>query len=247
MLRILHFARRCTQLLTKLHRTCRAIFHAFAAGNTILRLHFCNISRAGHIRCVEQLRSTQCIANIYVAVADGNDLIISVHIGDLMNKAIFLRLLQDAEYLLPIHIMTTVSLHHKVCHIAQCDTPVFRIIRTALSQYRSAHAAGAGTGCITAIVLFQPVRNLFNALCVGIARDRFFYRNNMHADSGTAQRNHRCDLFQWQERHTLKKIRQMRIFLHVRHAHVGIFAAAHNEYRQNIQALMLRLCISKLQ
>jgi hypothetical protein len=55
---------------------------------------------SGHIRGVEQLRSAQRIANVYVAVADCENLILPVNISDLMNEAVFLALLEDFKRLL---------------------------------------------------------------------------------------------------------------------------------------------------
>ena len=108
MLRIFHLrAVLFAELLPELYRTGRAIFNAFAARNALIRLNLCRIGTAAHIRRIKQLRCSQRITDIYITVADTENLILAVDISNLMNEAVILRL---AEYLHRLFISDVMTL-----------------------------------------------------------------------------------------------------------------------------------------
>ena len=73
--RIGNLALFCTQLLPKFGSAYWTDLHTLTTGNAFACFHMGTVGRAGHIRCVEQLRCTQCIADTRCTVADGEDLI----------------------------------------------------------------------------------------------------------------------------------------------------------------------------
>ena len=79
------------QLLSQLYRACRTGLHTFAAGYAVGLFYLRHISGAGHIRRVEQLGGAQRVADIYIAVADGKNLVRAVNIGNLVYEAVVLR------------------------------------------------------------------------------------------------------------------------------------------------------------
>ena len=93
LLRIRHRAGLGAQLLAQLHRTGGTVFHAPAAGHALVRLHPGHIGAAGHIGSVEQLAGAQGVADVDVAVADAENLLFAVDVGDLMDEAVVLGLL----------------------------------------------------------------------------------------------------------------------------------------------------------
>ena len=62
-----------------------AIFHAAAAGDAVLRIDFGDVGGTGEVRGVEELGGAEGVADLRVAVADGDDLVFAVVIGNLMH------------------------------------------------------------------------------------------------------------------------------------------------------------------
>ena len=92
LLRILHlFAVLCAELLPEFYRARRTILHAASAGHAFFLIHMGHIGGPGHIRRIEKLRSPQCVTDIHIAVADAENLILPVDIGDLMHKTVLFR------------------------------------------------------------------------------------------------------------------------------------------------------------
>ena len=90
LLGILHFAALGAEFLPQLDGSCRAVFHASAAGHAVLGVDLGHIGAAGHIGGIEQLRGTQRIAYLDVAVADGEYLVLAVHVGYLVYESVVL-------------------------------------------------------------------------------------------------------------------------------------------------------------
>ena len=91
LLRIRNWAIFGTELLAELHRACGAHFHASRTCHALFAVDLRNIGRPAHVWRVEQLRRTQCIADVHIAIADGEDLIGSIDVGDLVNITIAAR------------------------------------------------------------------------------------------------------------------------------------------------------------
>ena len=80
---------------------------------------------------------------------------------------------------------------------------------------------------------------MFHACRFLFCRDCFFYRDDMHSDSGSAGRNHRCDFFKWKSGHIFKEICQDRVFFHLLFIHHHKFCTAGNKHRQDILLMMV--------
>ena len=62
-----------------------------------MRFHFGNVSRAAHVGGVEQLAGAQGVADVDIAVADAENLVFTVDVRDLMDKAVVLGGLQNVH------------------------------------------------------------------------------------------------------------------------------------------------------
>ena len=80
------------ELLAQLGGAGRTHLNAATAGHALVLLDLGDIGRARQVGRVEQLRGAQGIAHVDVAVADGEDLVLAVNVGDLVHKAVVLGL-----------------------------------------------------------------------------------------------------------------------------------------------------------
>ena len=87
------------------------------------------------------MRGSQGIANLYIAVADGENLTFAVDIGHLMHEAVILGFFQDGHRLVIGDKVSTVGLHQIFGHIAYPDTPVTVVVGAAFFQLLAAIAA----------------------------------------------------------------------------------------------------------
>ena len=208
------------ELLAQLGGAGRAHLNAAAAGHALVLLDLGDVGRARQVGRVEQLRGAQGVAHVDVAVADGEDLVLAVDIGDLVHKAVVLGLAQDVVDLVARHIVATIGLDHVVGHIAHGDAPVGRVVGAALAHHATARAAAAGASGIFAIVFVEPVLDMLNrhrgARCV----DGLLDRNDVHADTGASGRHHRRGLGQRALGCLFKELGIDRMLLELAHAHV---------------------------
>ena len=247
LLRVLDFTLLCAKLLAELERAGGAVLDAAAAGDAVFFFDVRNVRGPAHVRRVEQLRRAQRIADVDVAVADREDLVFAVDVGDLMDEAVFFALLEDLERLLFGDVMTALlRFHHIVGHIADRDAPAFRVVRAAFVVGLARIAAGAGGGGILAVVFVKPVGDLFEVDRFVFHFDRFFDRNDMHADTAAARGHHRGDLFQRQTCHALKEPAKLRVLFQKRLVHVGKLAGTGDEHRQHPLLFVLLVFIVPL-
>ncbi len=229
------------QLLTQLHRTGGAVLHAAAAGHALLRLHRGHIGAAGHIGRVEQLAGPQGVAHVHVAVADTKDLLLTVNIGDLVDEAVVLRLLEYGHGLVIGDVLAPLGLHHIVGHVAHSDAPVLHIVAAALAQLVAAGAAGAHTLGVLALILVQPVGDLLQPDGLLLRLNGFFHRDHVHTDARASGGHHRRDLLQGQHGHALKERRHLRVLVDLAPPHIQKLGAAGNEQGQDVPLLMVRV------
>ena len=229
------------ELLAELHRARGTRFNTAAARNAVFALDLRNVGAAGEVWRVEKLARAQRVADVHVAVADGDDLLFAVDVRDLMDKAVLLGLVQDLEHLVIGDVMAAVGLDDVARHIAHGDAPVLRIVAAALAELGAGHTAGAGRSGVNAVVLFQPVGDVLDGDGLVLGLDRLFHGDNMHADAGASGRHHRRDLLQREERHALKERRDLRMLVDLRLTHVDELRAARNELRQRPALLVVRV------
>ena len=211
MLGILDLCSVClAKLLTKLYSAGRTEFHASSAGHTLLLVHVSHIGGPGHVGRVEQLRSSQSVADVHVTVTNGEDLFLTVDIGYLMNEAVVLGFLQEFHDLFSCDVSSVlVGLHHVIRHVANSDTPVELVVAAVHIIGLSCAAAGAGGCGILAIILVQPVRDVLHAYRLVFHLNGLLHRNDVHTDAGTSGRNHLGDLLQRKSGHEIEEISKL--------------------------------------
>ena len=220
------------KLLSQLHSTGGADLHTLAAGNAIVSFYSCYICASGKIRRVKQLRSTQRVAHIDVAVTDCKDLVSTVNIGDLMDKAVFLTLAEDFQCLFLGDITAALAgLYHLVGHVANGNTPAFGVVGAAFVEGQTGFTAGTGGCGILALILIQPVGDMLHRNGLVFGFDGFFHGDNVHTDTGASGRHHGGHLLQRKAAHTLKEATHFRVLLQDGIVHIGKLSTAGNEHR----------------
>ena len=221
------------ELLAQLSGTGRAHLNAATAGHALVLLDLGDIGRARQVGRVEQLRGAQGVAHVDVAVADGEDLVLAVDVGDLVHKAVVLGLAQDVVNLVARHVMAAVGLDHVVGHIAHGDAPIGRVVGAALTHHATARAAAAGASGIFAIVFVEPMLDMLDRHRRARGIDSLLDRNDMHADAGTTGRHHRRGLGQRSLGRLLKELGIDRVLLELAHAHVEKLSGTRHQHGQH--------------
>ena len=144
------------ELLAELGRAGRADLDAAPARDALGLVDVGNVGRAAQVRRVEQLRSAQRVADVDLAVADGEDLVLAVDIGDLVHEAVLLGGDEGLDDLVIGDEVALARLDEVVGHVAHADAPFLRVVRAALAAGALAQAAGAGA-CGVAVVLLEPM------------------------------------------------------------------------------------------
>ena len=221
------------ELLAELGGAGRAHLNAATAGHALVLLDLGDIGRARQVGRVEQLRGAQGIAHVDVAVADGEDLVLAVDVGDLVHKAVVLGLAQDVVDLLARHIMAAVGLDHIVGHIAHGNAPIGRVIGAALAHHATARAAAAGAGGIFTLVFVEPMLDMLDRHRRARGIDGLLDRNYMHADAGTARWHHRRGLGQRSLGRLLKELGVDRVLVELAYAHVEELGGTRHQHGQH--------------
>ena len=221
------------EFLAELGSTGRAHLNAATAGHALVLLDLGDIGRARQVGCVEQLRCAQGVAHVDVAVADGEDLVLTVDIGDLVHKAVVLGLAQDVVDLLARHVMAAVGLDHIVGHVAHGNAPVGGVVGAALAHHATARAAAAGAGGIFAIVFVEPMLDMLDRHRGARGINGLLDRNDVHADAGASGRHHRRGLGQRPLGRLLKKLGIDRMLFELAHAHVEELGGTRYQHGQH--------------
>ena len=221
------------ELLAELGGTGRAHLNAATAGHALVLLDLGDIGRARQVGRVEQLRGAQGVAHVDVAVADGEDLVLAVDVGDLVHKAVVLGLAQDVVDLVAGHVMATIGLDHVVGHIAHGDAPIGRVVGAALTHHATARAAAAGASGILTLVFVEPVLNMLNRHRRARGVNGLLDRNDVHADTGASGRHHRCGLGQRALGCLFKELGVDRVLLELARAHVEELGGTRHQHGQH--------------
>ena len=221
------------KLLAQLGGAGRAHLNAATARHALVLLDLGDVGRARQIGRVEQLRGAQGVAHVDVAVADGEDLVLAVNVGDLVHKAVVLGLAQDVIDLVARHVMAAVGLDHVIGHIAHGDAPVGRIVGAALAHHTSARTAAAGAGGILALIFVEPVLDMLNGHRGARGVDGFLDRNDVHTDARASGRHHRRGLGQRALGCLLKELGVDRVLLELAHAHVEELGRTRHQHGQH--------------
>ena len=220
------------ELLAQLGGAGRAHLNAATAGHALVLLDLGDIGRARQVGRVEQLRGAQGVAHVDVAVADGEDFVLTVNVGDLVHKAVVLGLAQDVVNLVAGHVMATIGLDHVVGHIAHGDAPIGRVVGAALTHHATARAAAAGASGILTLVFVEPMLDMLNRHRGACGVDGLLDRNDVHADTGASGRHHRRGAGQRPLGRLLKELGIDRMLLELVHAHVEELGGTRHQHGQ---------------
>ena len=232
LLRIDHGAGLGAQLLAELGGTGRADLGALAAGDALFGIDMGAVSGGGHIGRVEQLARSQREAGAERAVADGEDLILTVDVRDLMDIAVVLGALEDLHRLFIGDLAALAGLETVVTKLTDGDAHLILQLAAALPLKAHGIAAGAIADAEVVLILLQPVRDVLDIDRLVRGRDGLLDRDDVHADAGASGRHHAGDLRQRQERHALEKLRDLRMLLDLLQVHVHQLCRAGHEDRQ---------------
>ena len=221
------------ELLAQFGGAGRTHLNAATAGHALVLLDLGDIGRARQVGRVEQLRGAQGVAHVDVAVANGEDLVLAVDIGDLVHKAVVLGLAQDVVDLLARHVMAAVGLDHVVGHIAHGNAPVGGVVGAALAHHATARAAAAGAGSILTLVFVEPVLDMLNRHRGARGVNGLLDRNDVHTDTGATGRHHRRGLGQRSLGRLLKELGIDRMLLELTHAHVEELGGTRHQHGQH--------------
>ena len=239
VLRILDGAVLGAELLAELGRACGTYLDALAACDAVFLVDMGNVGAAGHIGSVEKLRGAQSVAYAGCAVADGEYLVLAVDIGYLMDIALVLGALEYLHDLLIGRLVTVLAgLDGVLCAVADGDAPEVGEVAAAFTAHGLRAAAGANADCVC-IVFLQPVGEMLNTDGLGVGRYRLFDGDDVHTDTGAAERNHGSDLFKGETRHALKEVAHLGVLVDKVLAHVKKFCSAGNEEREKILLYVL--------
>ena len=221
------------ELLAELDGARGAHLNAAAAGHAVLGLGVRHVGRAREVRGVEQLARTQGVAHVHVAVADGEDLVLTVDVGDLVHEAVVLRALEDLHGLLARDVAAAVGLHHVVGHVAHGDAPVVEVVTARFAHHFAAHTAGAGGSGVLALVLVQPVLDVLDGDGMALLLDGLLDGNDVHADTRASRRDHRRGLGERALARLLEELSVDGMLLQLAPAHVEELGGAGHEHGQH--------------
>ena len=197
------------QLLAQADSAGRAGLHALAAGHALLPIALCHIGGGGQVGRVEQLGGTQRIADADCAVADTEDLVLAVDVGNLVDIAPILGLLKNLHGLFVGNVTAVVGLPAVVRKVAYADAPFGLNIAGALAPDALLLAAGADGDTDVALVLLQPVGKMLNGEGLALGGDGLLNGDDVHADAGAAGGHLLRQACQRQIGHALKEVRRL--------------------------------------
>ena len=233
-----------TELLAKFYSAGWTSFNTAATSYTVFLIYFSYVSRARQVWSIEQERCTECVTNVHVTVTDSENLVFTVDVCNLVNKSVFFCSLENVHCFFTSDVLSAlVCFYDIICHITNSDTPsVFYVSTTFIISFAAA-AARTWRFCIFAFVFVEPVRNFFYTNSFVVHFDGFFYRNNMHTNSGSSWRYNFCNLFKRKSSHMFEEVSKFWIFVDQILIHIGELARTRYEHWKNILFFMLRIFV----
>ena len=229
-----NLARRlAAKLLAQFDGARGAHLHATAARHALVGLCMGNIGRTRQVGRIKQLRRTQGIAHVYVAVADSEDFVLAIDVGDLVHKAVILGSAQNVVNLFARDVVAAIGLDYIIGHVAHSDAPVVRVVAATLAQNLTACTAAAGRGRVLAVILVQPMLDMLDRHRRARSIDGLLDRNNVHANARASGRHHGRRLRQRAFGRLLEKLREHRMLIQLAHTHVKELGRAGHEHGQH--------------
>ena len=206
----------------------------------------CTVRTAGHIRRIVQLRCSQSVADARRAVADGDDLVFAVDIGDLVNQSFTFAAGKVGKRFFIGDIASHAAVHAVFRHIADAHAVIAGDLAGTLTAHRLLDAACALSDGIL-VIFIQPVRDMFNADRGILMFNCLFDRNDVHTDASSSRRNHRGNAFQRHLGHQVEERCQLRVLLCQLGVHHHELSGSRNEDRHIILLSLIRILTRHLQ
>ena len=219
-----------TELLTELGGTDRTDFDAFSAGDAFFFLDMRAVSGCGQIRRIVQLRCAQRVADSRRTVADRNDFVFAVDVGDLVHVTVTLGSLENFQNFIVGEITPHASLDTVLRHIANADAVFSFNVAASLTACCLLLAACADADGIF-VIFVQPVRDVLDGNRLALVLDSLLDRNDMHTDACSSRRHHLRDTGQRQLCHQIKKCKQLRMLVRQLIIHDHELSGARDENR----------------
>ena len=157
LLGILDFALFGAELLTEFYGACRADFNALAAGYALFFFNVGTVSGCGKVRRIEVLAGAQCKADTQVAVAETENFVLAVDVGDLVDIAVFFSTLADVQSLFLGNRAALAGFNQVLGKVAETDAAVVLDLAGAFAEETAGIAAGAVTDRKLSFIFVQPV------------------------------------------------------------------------------------------
>ena len=185
------------------------------------------------------MRGAKRVADVDVAVADCEDFVLAVDVGDLVNKAVLFRIAKDLHSLVVGDVAAFAGFAAVVRHIADTYTPFFTTVAAAFAEFGSAVTARADTYAEVSLILFEPVGNMLDVHSAVFHLDCFFDGDNVHTDACASRGHHRGDHSQGKIGHTLEEHCKFGMFVKLLLDHIRKFGRAGNEHRKHVATFSL--------
>ncbi len=179
------------------------------------------VGGGGEVRGVEVLAGAQGKADAEVAVAQAEDLVLTVDVGDLVDVAVLFGALTDLQRLFLGDWTALAGLNQVIGKVTKTDAAVILNLAGALAVETAGVAAGAVADGELPVVLVQPVGDMLDGGGNALGGDGAFHRDDVHADAVAAGGNQVGLALQREEGHLVKGVRQLGIFLHLPENHIG--------------------------
>ena len=193
----------------------------------------------GHVRGVKILAGAQREADAQIAVAQTEDLVLAVDVGDLVDIAVVFRSLADLQRFLFGDGTALAGLDQIGGEIAQTDAAVVLNLTGALAVKTAGVAAGTVADGEAALILVQPVRDVLDGDGGVGGVDGLFHRDDVHADAVAAGRHEVGLALQREEGHLVEALGELGVLFNLIQNHVRHLGDAGNEQLDIPLLLML--------
>ena len=156
-LRIFDLAVLCAELLSESDSACRADLYALAAGYALLCVDLGCVCGSGQVRCVEELRCTESVADSDRAVADREDLVLAVDVCYLVYISLLLSCLEYLESFFISDVVAHAGIFAVVSKVAETHAPVLLDVSGTFASLLLLLTAGADAQTDLAFILLEPV------------------------------------------------------------------------------------------
>ena len=144
------------ELLSELCGTDGAYLNTLTAGDAFFLLNVRPVGRCGHIWSVIELRGPYCVTDTGCTVADGDDLVLTVNVCYLVDKAVSLSALKYLQRLLIGDITAHSAVDAVLGHITHAHAELALYLARPLAAHGLLFTAGTDADRVF-VIFVQPV------------------------------------------------------------------------------------------